>query len=855
MPERADEVLANGVVYTLDPSRPWATGLAIGDGRIIAAGDDLDELRGPATRVRDLHGAFVLPGLVDVHNHHALAGRAELYELRLPEGAGLDQILAAVRDYANGREPADWIAGGGWDSTLLGQVGEPAALRALDEAAGGRPVLLTDDSRHNRWANTRALELAGLPLRSGLLLEAAGLAAERALRAAAPLTREQHVTASRRGIEVLHSHGVTAFQDAGVSIEIMRALKSLDDAGELRAWVVTSMLANDRIFGFEPVGAELIAAGGAFRSAHHRPDFIKIFLDGTPPALTAAFLEPYLPVSDDFRGEPVMSLPELTGWLRLASQAGLSAKVHCTGDAAVRMVLDSIQQLGPDAPVVQVAHGQFIATSDVSRFAQLGVSADISPFIWMPGVIPAAIAGVLPADRACRMQPNRDLLDAGALVAGGSDWPVCPRPDLWYGIAGLVTRADPDGRYPGALWPEQAITLAEAIAVFTLNAARSMGVDDVTGSLSPGKSADFVILDRNPFDCPAEWLASTVTLETVFAGETVFEKALALRPVAELARGEQMASVPSSRIGANGPETGILALGSWHTYDRMPFAETVQLLRTAVAAGITLFDVGVYGTPGQPPVFTDVIFSAAVRAAGLAREDYLLSVKLWLEDYPEQSLRDQLDHALMRCAGERADVAILGDLRRQGTDMERLVLELAELHAQGLLGAWGVNNWSAASVQALIDAAARHSVAGPAMAQLKYSVARRSIADGAPFAKIFAQGVSLEASDVLEGGVLLGKSGRQAGRDPGGLRERIVGSVGSLNELAAEAGATPAQLCVAFTLTHPALATTLIGVTSLAQLNENIAAIDLVNRVGAARIRALAEPLWADRGIVDPEGP
>lgn len=548
MPELADEILVNGAVYTLDGGRPWATALAIGDGRILAAGDGLDDLRGPATRVRDLRGAFVLPGLIDVHNHHALAGRAELQELRLPEAAGLDQILAAVRDYATGRGPADWIAGGGWDSTLLGQIGEPAALRALDAAAGGRPVLLNDDSRHNRWANTRALELAGLPAGSGLLLEAAGLAAERALRAAAPLSHEQHVMASRRAIEVLHSHGVTAFQDAAVSTDIMRALKALDDAGELHAWIVTSMLANDRIFGFEPVGAELIAAGGAFRSAHHRPDFIKIFLDGTPPALTAAFLEPYLPVSEGFRGEPVMAAAELTGWLRLASENGLSAKVHCTGDAAVRMVLDSVTELGADAPFVQVAHGQFISAADVGRFTRLGVSADISPFIWVPGVIPAAIAGVLPADRACRMQPNRDLLDAGALVAGGSDWPVCPRPDLWYGIAGLVTRADPDGRYPGALWPEQAITLAEAIAVFTVNAARAMGVDDVTGSLSPGKSADFVILDRNPFDCPAGRLAGTVTLETVFAGETVFEKALrcALTPVSEGSTCRRSSTTPSA---------------------------------------------------------------------------------------------------------------------------------------------------------------------------------------------------------------------------------------------------------------------------------------------------------------------
>jgi L-glyceraldehyde 3-phosphate reductase len=315
-------------------------------------------------------------------------------------------------------------------------------------------------------------------------------------------------------------------------------------------------------------------------------------------------------------------------------------------------------------------------------------------------------------------------------------------------------------------------------------------------------------------------------------------------------------SVPARRIGADGPMTGILSLGSWHTYDRMQFSETVRLLREAVDAGITLFDVGVYGIPGGTPAFTDVIFSAAVRAAGLARADYQLSAKLWLEDYPGYyPLRGQLEHALMRVGADYADVVILGDLHGADTSLEQLVVDLAAMEQAGLIRQWGVNNWSAASIQALIDIAAAHGVAGPAMAQLKYSVARRSIADGAPFAGIFAQGVTLEASDVMEGGLLLGKDGRGTGRDPGGVRQRVIETAGLVGSLAGELGATPAQLCVAFTLTHPALTTTLFGATSVAQLRENIGAVGLVNRIGSARLRGLAAPLWADKDLVDPEGP
>ncbi|UMP05212.1 aldo/keto reductase [Amycolatopsis sp. EV170708-02-1] len=319
-----------------------------------------------------------------------------------------------------------------------------------------------------------------------------------------------------------------------------------------------------------------------------------------------------------------------------------------------------------------------------------------------------------------------------------------------------------------------------------------------------------------------------------------------------------MTVIPQRRIGRDGPLTGVLSLGSWHTYDRMDFREAVDLVRTAVDSGITLFDVGVYGFPGAAPVFTDVLFSAMVRAAGLRREDYLLSAKLWLEGYPEHNLRDQLDNALFRAGVEHADLVVLGDLRRDDTDLHRLVLDLNELREAGLIRQWGVNNWSATTIRALHDFAAAENVPGPAIAQLKYSVARRSIPDGEPFAKVFGDlGVTLQSSDIFEGGVLLGKNSgaRQVGRDPGDIRERISASAPALAKIAAELDATPAQLCLAFTLTHPANTTALFGATSTRQLKDNLGAVDLVERVGAERLRELVEPYWADRGVVDPEGP
>ncbi|WP_226532372.1 aldo/keto reductase [Microbacterium paraoxydans] len=315
--------------------------------------------------------------------------------------------------------------------------------------------------------------------------------------------------------------------------------------------------------------------------------------------------------------------------------------------------------------------------------------------------------------------------------------------------------------------------------------------------------------------------------------------------------------LPRREIGRSGIDAALFSLGSWHTYDRMDFADAVAMLREAVDRGVNLFDVGVYSAPGAPPVFTDVIFSAMVRAAGLRRDDWLLSSKLWLEAFGADGFRPQLENALMRVGVEHADLVILGDLRRDDLDLRDLVLDLARLTEAGLIRTWGVNNWSASSIQSLIDLAAAEGVAGPQIAQLKYSVSRRSIPDGAPFARLWEQGLTLQASDCLEGGVLAGKinGDRQIGRDPGDIRERIITDVPAFTALASSLDVSPAQLGIAFTLTHPALTTTLFGASSVEQLRANLDAAALVDRVGGDELRRLVEPFWADRGVVAPEGP
>ncbi|MFF1483610.1 aldo/keto reductase [Streptomyces sp. NPDC058319] len=315
--------------------------------------------------------------------------------------------------------------------------------------------------------------------------------------------------------------------------------------------------------------------------------------------------------------------------------------------------------------------------------------------------------------------------------------------------------------------------------------------------------------------------------------------------------------LPRRRIGSSDLEVSQLSLGSWHTFDRMDFADAVAMVRHALDQGVNLFDVGVYGMPGMPPVFTDVLWGAIMRAVGVPRADYLASVKLWIEGFGAEGFAPQLENAFLRTGLEHADLVILGDLRRDDVRLEDLVGDLAALTEAGLIRAWGVNNWSASNVRALRRIAAEQGVPGPQIAQLKYSLARRSIPDGEPFAELFADGFAMQASDVLEGGILAGRTApeREIGRDPGGIRDAIVATVPALTRLADKLGTTCAQLAVAFTLTHPANVTTLVGASRLEQVRQNIGALELLRRVGAEELRALAEPFWADRDAVDPEGP
>ena len=367
---------------------------------------------------------------------------------------------------------------------------------------------------------------------TGMMIEAASGLVERVIGGSGHYTAEMDQAAMARSIETLNSYGVTSFLEAASMKSIMEALKGLDDRGVLTAWAGCSMPAVEPAFMFGASGDELISIREQFRGRHVKPDFIKFFLDGVPGFKTAAFHEPYLPDPIRgccFRGSTLMSVPDLIRWLGKCEKHGLSVKIHCAGDAAVTQALDAVEVVrsfnGPTSLTHHIAHASYIAPADVKRFSELGVAADLSPIIWYPTFFLEGHKAAMGTERAERFWPNRDLLAAGTLMSGGSDWPVIPNPDPWNGIEGLVTRRNPSGEFGDArLWPEQALDLATTLEIYTINGARVMQLGDVTGSVEVGKSADLIVLERNLFDIPVDEIADTKVITTYFEGRPVYER-------------------------------------------------------------------------------------------------------------------------------------------------------------------------------------------------------------------------------------------------------------------------------------------------------------------------------------------
>ncbi|MBK3629118.1 amidohydrolase [Streptomyces sp. MBT49] len=544
-PQTADLVFTGGPVHTVDPARSTATSVAVRDGRITAVGhDEVLDLVGARTEVVDLAGRLLLPGFQDAHVHPQGAG-LELALCHLGDSADAQEYLRRVAAYAEAHPHAEWITGGGWSMEAFPGGTPTAAL--LDAVVPDRPVFLPNRDHHGAWVNTRALERAGIDARTpdpsdGRIERDAhgnptGMLQEGAVHLVGALvpdpTPQEQTAALLRAQAVLHSYGVTAWQDAiiGAHADLTDpapAYRAAVDAGLLTARVVGALWW-DRARGAEQI-PELVARREELSRGRFRAGTVKIMQDGIAENHTAAMLDPYLTgcgCPSDNSGISFVEPGALNAHVTALDALGFQVHFHALGDRAVREALDAVEAAraanGRRDTRHHLAHLQVVHPEDVRRFRPLGATANLQA-LWAAHE-PQMDELTLPflgERRGARQYPFGDLLRAGATLAAGSDWPVSS-PDPLAAVHVAVNRIAPDAPEGTPVFlPAQRLDLATALAAYTAGSAYVNHLDDTTGSVTPGKSADLVVLDRDPFAGPPAEIAASRVVQTFVDGARVY---------------------------------------------------------------------------------------------------------------------------------------------------------------------------------------------------------------------------------------------------------------------------------------------------------------------------------------------
>lgn len=515
-----DLVFRGGVVLTGDPAAPRARGVAVRDGTVVALDDDALALAGTAEQVVDLEGGALVAGFGDGHVH-PLWGGVELAGPQVRDATSVTEVAACVRRFAAEHPEVEWVSGGPYDPTLAPGGLFDAAW--LDTAVADRPVVLVSADRHCAWVNSEALHRAGVDSRTpdppsariarradgsplGTLVEWNAMDLVR--RHAPPPGRSEKEHGLRTATSLLAAAGVTWAQEAALSPEDVGVYTAVAAAGELAVRADIALRAEP---GSWPRQRAEFVAARAF--ADGSPDVsartVKLFVDGVVEAGTAALLTPY----DDAPhscGLPVWSPAELAAAVAAFDADGFRLHMHAIGDAGVRAALDAVAHVqavnGPRDRRPVVAHTQVVHPDDLPRFAQLGVIANFEP-LWaqLDAVQTELTVPRLGPQRARRQYPMASLLASGAVLSMGSDWPVSSYRPL-DGLAVAVTRQTPAGDPPDGWLPEQRLPAAAALSAYTLGSAYQAGEEHLRGTVVPGKRADLVWLQSDPYAvAPAEW--------------------------------------------------------------------------------------------------------------------------------------------------------------------------------------------------------------------------------------------------------------------------------------------------------------------------------------------------------------
>lgn len=538
----ADIIFTNARVYTVEEEQPWAEAVAISGGKIVAVGAsaDISKWQGGGTRVVDLNGRLLMPAFGDLHVHPVFGGMS-FSRCSLHKGESIaeyQEIISGCVDANPGDNP---IYGVGWSDSMFPPNGVPRK-EFLDAVSTERALIFESTGGHTYWVNSKALEIAGIDNdtpdpengkidRDAESGEAVGGLQEAAMQLVGDLIPKPSDTEMQQSIlyvaKLFNSYGITSWHDAGIDLnaegvsETMAAYKAVHDSGALTSHVTLAFKwANERSLDQIPV---ILDASKQAKEWGLRADTVKFYVDGVIPQQTAAMIEPYVG-SDDVRG-PLQIEPEIlsSAVVQLGAE-GMQSHVHAIGDRAVRVGLDAFemsknQNKSTRRPMI--SHLNVIDPEDQPRFGELDAIAVFQP-TWASNYpyMDMTMQAIGP-ERSKNIYPANSVLQGGGMLAYGADWPVGTADPL-LGLEVAVTRINYEDPDSGPLLPQEGITLEEAVRAHTINVAYANNLEDITGSISPGKSADLIVLDTDIFTIPVDDISEANVVFTLFKGEAVY---------------------------------------------------------------------------------------------------------------------------------------------------------------------------------------------------------------------------------------------------------------------------------------------------------------------------------------------
>lgn len=522
--EKADSVYRNGAIYTVNDQQPWAQAIAVKDKRIIYVGDNtsVKNYIGKRTNVTDLKGSMVMPGIHDAHTHLLWAGQRKKYWCNLPAGPMGDPFFSKLKECASELESSEWLVAGLFFSEQFPDSKPDRAY--LDTLFPDIPVFIHEGSLHNALVNSKALELSGIdestlsPFGGELVKDSNGRLTGELIETATGLVTkniplyspEENRMALERAIEICNENGITSVQDASTDREFLELTSAMDTGPGLSLNVAAHLIWGSPKF--NRVSAEeveiLIAERDRYDSEHVDVNNIKMWIDGTPTA-------PYFTNSDidQKTGEPeferILIAPSiLNDAVTRFDKMGMKVKLHASGQGAVHVALDAIEQakrLNPNSNIVHdLGHTNLVLESDMTRMRVLNVIGEVSPSVWH-------LYGSTLGDPPQSAWSFRTLLNKGIMLTVGTDWVVSDTPNMFPALQGMLFHGD------------ESIDLISAIRALTINGAIATGRGKESGTIEVGKFANLAVLDQNLFDIELNQIGETKVNMTIFEGSVVYK--------------------------------------------------------------------------------------------------------------------------------------------------------------------------------------------------------------------------------------------------------------------------------------------------------------------------------------------